>query len=176
MSQNDSYGEKISLEQFIDARESATGERLALVIGGESPDFDCRRPNGDIVGVEFTQILHDVHSFEIKRVLKEDYEMDNFGVFEAAYHAVSKKEEKRKKPHWRRPESTILVLDMMEVTRIHPWPEEPEELFDEHGFLEIWLADHSTISPHYYISLFGLYPPSIWGLNGQDYLFGKPYG
>lgn len=175
MARNDPEGEMFSLQQFINARESATGERLELISGGESPDFDCRRPNGNIVGVEITQILHDVHAFEIKRVLKEDYQMDNFGVFWAAYHAVVKKEEKRKKLHWRRPESTILVIDMMEVRRVHPWPEEPED-FEGYGFLEIWLADHSTIEPYNHIALFGLFPSNIWGLNGQDYLFGKPYG
>ena len=176
MAQNDSYGEMISLEQFIDARESAIGERLKLVQGGESPDFICKKPNGEIVGVEFTQILHDVHSFEIKRVLGDDYETDNFGLFWAAYHAVLKKEEKRKKPHWRLPDSTILVLDMMEVTRIHHWPEEPEEGFDETGFLEIWLADHASIEPFGAVSLFGLFPDKYWGPHGQDYLFKKPYG
>jgi hypothetical protein len=177
MSQNDKESEIISVKRFIDAREAATGESLEVLDSlNESPDFICRKPNGEIVGVELTQILHSVAGSEQKRVFGDDYEVDNFAIFWDGLHAVAKKDAKRRKAHWRTPNATILVLEIFDAMRLFKWPDEPEEGFDEFGFLEIWLADHSSMEAFGRISLFGIFPNENWGLNGQDYLFGKPYG
>jgi hypothetical protein len=49
------------------------------------------------------------------------------------------------------------------------------EHFSHSGFLEIWILDHSSIEAFGEVTAIGLYPASIWGIRGQDYLWGVPY-
>jgi hypothetical protein len=166
------------LQYFISARESATGEQLKLVKATESPDFLCQRHDGTIVGVEHTKVAYDANLSEIKRIFGKDREIDNFELFWAAYSSASKKHEKRKKPYWQTPDATILVLDLVEGYRLHQWPDDSSLAsdFDEFGFIEIWLSDYSSVDAFGEVTLLGIHPQTIWGLNGQAYLYGKPYG
>ena len=50
------------------------------------------------------------------------------------------------------------------------------EDFEDTGFVEIWLADHSTVEPFGEVRLIGLYPPRVFGLHYQPALEGKPFG
>ena len=43
--------EEEDLASFLAAYEEVTGQALELVGSGESPDFICRRPTGEAVGV-----------------------------------------------------------------------------------------------------------------------------
>ena len=166
------------LQYFISARESATGERLELIRATESPDFLCRRPDGRIVGVEHTKVAYQASLSEIKRILGEDREIDNFELFWAAHSSASKKNEKRKEAYWQTPDATILVLDLVEGYRMNQWPDDSSLAADfaEFGFIEIWLSDYSSVEAFNEVTLLGIYPKDIWGLNGQGYLYGKPYG
>ena len=178
MSYADKDQELEYLQYFISARESATGERLELVKAGESPDFLCRRPSGSVVGVEHTKVAYEASLSEIKRVLGESREIDNFELFWAAHSSASKKDKKRKQPHWQTPNATILVLDLVEGYRLEDWPTDSSLASDfaEFGFIEVWLSDYSSVEAFREVTLLGIYPKNIWGLNGQGYLYGKPYG
>jgi len=162
------------LQYFISARESATGERLQFVRASEAPDFFCARSDGTIVGVEHTKVAYEADLSEIKRVFGEDREIDNFELFWAVWGSASKKDKKRMEPHWQKPEATILVLDLVE----DEWPEDSllAQDFAEFGFIEIWVSDYSSVEAFGEVTLLGVYPQSLWGMNGQGYLYGKPYG
>jgi len=48
--------------------------------------------------------------------------------------------------------------------------------YADSGFVEIWLADYSTMEAFGEVRLIGLYPPRFWGTHRQPALEGKPYG
>ncbi len=174
----DKHSERQCLEYFLNARRSATGEKLTLLAESESPDFVCTRPNGDHVGVEHTRIKYNPERTEILQSCNAyDGELDNFAVFFAAASAIAKKEHKRRKPHWKYPDATILVLDLPEAYRFEDWPADSalSEDFRDSGFMEVWISDHSSIEAYGEVTAIGLYPPLIWGIQGQGYLWGVPY-
>ena len=51
--------EEEHLLQFLDAYKTVTGIALALRSRGESPDFICAYPSGELVGVELARSPHD---------------------------------------------------------------------------------------------------------------------
>lgn len=170
--------ERTDLLHFLDARASATDEKLVLAEDSEAPDFICQRPDGTRIGVEHTRIAFNSDQTELRRVLREVHEgHDNFDLIWSAVHAIARKEGKRRKPHWEFPDATILVLDLPEGDRIEKWPEETSlaEEFADSGFLEIWISDHSSLEAYGEVTAIGLYPSSIWGIQGQGYLWGPPY-
>jgi hypothetical protein len=174
----DKDSEREHLEQFLSARASAVGEELSLVADSESPDFICRRPTGELVGIEHTKIEYNPERTETLEACRAyDGELDNFAIVWAAARAVTAKECKRRKPHWKYPHTTILVLDLPEGYRFEEWPADSSlsQDFSESGFLEIWISDHSSIEAYGKVTAIGLYPASIWGIQGQGYLWGVPY-
>jgi hypothetical protein len=60
---DDDLGEKLveeeELLQFLEAYETITGELLTILNRGESPDFTCERPSGQVIGVELARSPHD---------------------------------------------------------------------------------------------------------------------
>ena len=170
--------EREALCLFLKARASATGETLTLESDSESPDFICTRPDGSKVGVEHTMIAFNSEQTERRRIMREEHDgNDNFELAWSAAAAISKKEEKRCKPHWKLPEATILVLDLPEGERMEDWPDESDLAaeFSGSGFLEIWISDHSSLETHGAVTAIGLYPAKIWGIQGQGYLWAPPY-
>lgn len=170
--------EREHLNYFLSARKYATGEELVLVRDCESPDFVCRRPDGAFVGIEHTRIEYDPERSEILEACRVGTgELDNFAIFWAAARAMATKEAKRRKPFWKYPDATILVLDLPEGYRIEDWPEDSSMSadFSNSGFMEVWISDHSSIEAYGEVTAIGLYPSSIWGIQGQGYLWGVPY-
>ena len=174
----DKETERGHLERFLAARASATGEILTLVSETEAPDFVCRRPNGALVGVEHTRIEYNPERTEILQSCGTySGELDNFAIFWAAARGIAAKEAKRRKSHWKHPDATILVLDLPEGYRFEDWPADSSMAneFSDSGFMEVWISDHSSIEEFGEITAIGLYPSSIWGIQGQGYLWGVPY-
>lgn len=78
----DKDSEREYLQYFLSARTSATGEELTLVADSEAPDFVCKRPSGELVGVEHTRIEYNPERTEILQACRAyDGELDNFAVF-----------------------------------------------------------------------------------------------
>jgi hypothetical protein len=57
------------LEYFKLAYRQVTGQLLKKVRKSERPDFICKRPNGSLVGVEFTLITRDPESSSCANIL-----------------------------------------------------------------------------------------------------------
>jgi hypothetical protein len=174
----DKDSEREHLEYFLRARTSAMGEQLTLLADSEAPDFICNRPDGGLVGIEHTKVEYDPERTEILESCRAyDGELDNFAIFFAAARAIANKERKRRKPHWKHPNATILVLDLPEGYRFEDWPADSSlaDEFSDSGFIEVWISDHSSIEAYGEATAIGLYPSSIWGIQGQGYLWGVPY-
>ena len=165
------------LTHFCEAYREATGQRLRKVRKSERPDFICQREDGSLVGVEFTLITRDPESSQWDSILNGVEYMDGD---DAVFHiqaAVATKASKRSEPDWKLPNSSILVLstpdcpisDMEHFLDAYCRGE-----FDDFGFTEIWLADHSEMEAYGAIELFCLFPTERWGRYARDR--GKPYG
>ena len=165
------------LHHFCEAYRDATGQRLRPVRKTERPDFICKRENGSLVGVEFTLIMRDPETSQWDGILNAVEYMDGP---DAAIHvqaAVARKATKRAEPDWKLANSSILVLSTPDcpISDMKYFLDEwCRGEFDESGFTEIWLADHSETEAYGAIELFCLYPNEWWGHYARDR--GKPYG
>lgn len=178
MTYHDKETERDDVSRFLRARFHATGEELTIRENSEAPDFLCSRPDGTIVGVEITKIAYNPERREfLESIRSYTGELDDFTIFWAAMSSLAKKELKRLKPHWKLSGATILVLDLTEGYRIEDWPVDSSysKEFMDSGFIEVWISDQSSIETHGEPTAIGLYPPSIWGVHGQGYLWGPPY-
>ncbi|MFQ5898889.1 MAG: hypothetical protein ACE5JN_11675, partial [Candidatus Methylomirabilia bacterium] len=98
--------ERIAFELFREAYEFTTDVRLEVLVDGERPDFICRRPDGSLVGVEFTKVM-----------ARPSYGagLGAYEASEAIYAAIEEKDMRRQAPDWRLPEASILVIQVMDT-------------------------------------------------------------
>jgi len=169
--------EKEELDQFLEAYEYVTGQRLALVRSDEHPDFICARADETLVGVELTRGEGDAKVMEL---IQEDQGEPDFGHYELdkVFLRIDEKERLRQ-GNLTLPSSSILVVQMF----FHPCADigsfstpDLQQDFDQYGFTEIWLADYTTAEPYGGVELFGLKPAKWWGYHPREDFPGKPYG
>jgi hypothetical protein len=177
--QNNDLGKKLVEEehllQFLHAYQIITGIALSISSRGESPDFVCTRPSGELVGVELARSPHDYETRVDDRIWA-DRTLSSFDLLASVASIVATKEEKRQSNHW---QDTILVVELLDYSFDSlAWASDTllADDFSDTGFLEIWLADHSTVEPFGEVRLVGLYPSRIFGIHRQPALEGKPYG
>src|ERR1017187_9945182 len=92
--------EEEDLYLFLDAYEEVTGQALEVVGGGESPDFICRRPTGELVGVELTRPQHDYETARWDRIWAQSMTMDTYDLLDAIHVIVAQKARKRLRCGW----------------------------------------------------------------------------
>ncbi|HWV99662.1 MAG TPA: hypothetical protein VNZ64_08230 [Candidatus Acidoferrum sp.] len=171
--------EEEELAHFLEAYEEITGQALEVVEGAESPDFICRRPTGELVGVELTRSPHDYQMAQRDRIWAESMAMDTYSLLEAIHRIVAKKAKKRALSGWRLPENAMLVVKLVDYSfGSLRWFSEKRLATDfaAAGFAEIWVADHTEIDAYGTARLIGLYPEEVWGTHYQDAFYRKPYG
>ena len=162
---------------FLDAYRTVTGTTLTLSSWGESPDFTCTRGSGELVGVELARCPHD-HDLALHDRIWTDCRMESYDLLDAIGTIITSNEHKRQSPHWRTPNNTILVVELLHYSFDSLRWTDDSSLSDDYaraGFIEIWLADHSTVEAFGEVRLIGLYPPHFWGVRPQPALEGKPY-
>src|SRR5438105_2440725 len=166
MSDSD-FGKKLIEEQhlecFLAAYRTVTGAALGVISSGESPDFICARPTGELVGIELARSPHDPDSAVYERIWG-DGTMESFDLLDAVNRMITSKQRKRMSPHWRTPDNTILVIELLNYSfATLRWTEDSSlsEDYEDTGFIEIWLSDHSTIETFGEVRLIGLYPPKF---------------
>jgi hypothetical protein len=170
--------EEEHLGRFLEAYAIVTGTSMNVVSNGESPDFICARPSGELVGVELARSPHNYHGAVWDRIWT-DKTMSAYDLLDAINQIVAIKAEKRKSAHWRTPNNTILVVELLDYTFDSlAWTNESSfaEDYTDTGFVEIWLADYSTLEAFGEARLIGLYPSKFWGVRRQSSFEGKPYG
>jgi len=167
------------LEQFFEAYEEVTGQRLILLEGGERPDFICARSSGQKIGIELTRPHHNHERVVWDRILAAGRRMTDFELLPAIYSVIKKKTRKLSLDGWRLPEATILVVKLVDYTfNSWAWLSESSlcSSFASTGFAEVWLADHTEWEAYRSVRLIGLHPAQHWGMRRQRSLEGKPYG
>lgn len=173
------FEEKEQLSRFLDVYENVVGERLLNIdhdAKGERPDFICQSSDGTRVGIELTEIPHQVLPMWDK-VFNPD--MDWCELLEDARTAVFKKEAKRSTGAWRQADRQLLVI--MLITHGFDclgWLSDPENQqgFEDTGFSEIWICDTTTQEAHGASQLIGLFPQDVWGLQNPQDFESKPFG
>jgi hypothetical protein len=179
--------ESEQLKYFQQAYKQVTGESLKQVRKSERPDYICKRPDGSLVGVEFTLITRDPDESNWDSILDGDENMDGMEGLDYVNTAIVIKGAKLENTNtettpWQLPDSSILVLSTPDcpITEIEIFfsgdsREELLEICQTSGFSEIWIADHTEVEAYGSIELFGLFPIEFWGRH-RNYYRGKPYG
>ena len=179
--------ESEQLKYFRQAYKQVTGESLKRVHKSERPDYICKRPDGSLVGVEFTLITRDPDESSWDSILNGEEHMDGSEGLEYINHAIATKGAKLKNtnpetPAWQLQNSSILVLSTPDcpITEIETFlnddmREELLEICQQSGFSEVWIADHTEVEAYGSIELFGLFPIEFWGYH-PNYSRGKPFG
>ncbi len=168
--------ERIYLAHFTEAYRLATGKNLLVGDGPDSPDFIGVRETGEEIAVELTCIMRNPASAQAAEILWRQEYMDADEALELIYHTIEIKEEKRVKDYGIWADKTILVINLVEcpLSSLLPDLNTLQGDFNFHGFVKVWLADHSD-DAYSDIELSGLSPLEIWGYYprppGQ-----KPYG
>lgn len=168
-------------EQFVhfrDAYEEVTGEVLEGVRKSERPDFICRRPDGTLVGVEFTLVMRDRETSFWEDIINGTRFMNCGDAVIAVGAAIWRKARKLTEPDWQLPQSSILVVSIPDSPLSEIGCRFDSSLrheFAEAGFSEIWLADHSGMEAFGCIELYGLVPERWCGYHNL-HAGRKPFG
>jgi hypothetical protein len=170
--------EEDHLLRFLDAYAAVTGDSLTVIGDGESPDFICTRRSGESVGVELARSPHDYQGALWDRILT-DQTMPANNLMWSVNSIIEIKARKQRSSHWRTPDRTILIIELLDYRFDSlAWTRESSfsRGYADAGFLEIWLADYSTLEAFGEVRLIGLFPPKFWGVHRQAAFEGKPYG
>jgi hypothetical protein len=170
--------EEDHLLRFLEAYATVTGISMSVASKGESPDFICTVPSGERVGIELARSPHDYHRAVYDRIWT-DRTMSAHDLLSAVHMTIQDKQQKRQSSHWRTPDRTILVVELLDYAfDSFGWTQDRSLSADyaDAGFLEIWIADFSTLAAYREVRLIGLYPREVWGVHDQPALGRKPYG
>ena len=166
------------LEYFNPIYEIVTNDFLEIVELSERPDFICKRKNGNLIGVEITQVRrgHPNDVFHDKFVNNNNnlHPTESISIIQYLLHA---KEKKRESNGWGLPEETILIIQLKESPLWEMANTLTGDFFPDipmYGFCEIWLADFSEIEAYNNVELFCLFPHVLYGYYKRP--MQKPYG
>lgn len=160
--------------QFLDAYREVAVESLTLVAHRDSPDFLCRRETGEDVGVEVTIVTRHPDESFFEDALNGIRTMDADEAAAMIYDQIQRKDALRNSPGWHLPEKCILLLSIPDCSLSDLADVLISEDFQDNGFQEIWIADHTEIEEYGEVELFGLKPLTYWGHHCRDR--GKPFG
>jgi hypothetical protein len=166
--------EGVEAGYFLDACSLALDRDLAVLSSSERPDFVCAASDGSAVGLELVKVVRDPQSKWADEVFFDRLHMEPGEVLWRIAENVREKESKRSEPDWKFPDSTILVVQVMDCplrlfrSELHP------DCLPHHGFEEIWLADYSELDAYGNVELFCMHPTRLWGYYPSTR--GKPYG
>ena len=131
--------EEEHLLYFLAAYSSVPGTELRISSSGESPDFICTRSSGELVGIELARSPHDYERAVDDRIWT-DRTMVWYDLLDAIGGIITAKERKRQSPHWRTPNNTILVIELLDYRFDSlSWTNDPSlsEDYGYTGFIEI---------------------------------------
>ena len=164
--------EEAAFHEFARVYEPITGDRLELIARHERPDFVCRRADGSRCGLEFTEVRSDPDEAILRGLSIPPME-----AAELMSRAVNEKDRKRQSASWRLPENTILVLQLVQCplteleSILSDWL---DEVLAECGFVEVWIADFTTLEAFREVELYCILPEVLRGYYPHQKR--KPYG
>lgn len=176
------YGKKeietVELYYFTEAYEYATGEKIEILKRSENPDFICSKSNDLIIGIELVNVMRDPRYSFGERIIKSKNEIDVYDSIELIHHLIEKKEKARSKRYVKNIKDNILVLQLIDISlnNLNNFIYDLSDDFTDHGFHEIWIADHTGLEAYGDVELFCLFPSELWGYYQRPWPERKPYG
>jgi len=169
--------ERMHLQYFMDAYKDVTGLSFTDDFASESPDFICKRSDGNIVGIELVWIMGNYELVQFEKIVNPSYETKPFETLENIYIMLKEKDEKRARGYGDLSDKTILVMELHQCSLFSLNSVLTSDIkgdFSDFGFFEIWLADFTEIEAYGDVELFGLYPDQRWGYHRR--IPKKPFG
>ena len=169
--------EREEAELFLDEYACGTGIEMTLVGIGERPDFACEK-EGQRYGLELVKVMRNPTLRGLEAILGGDDHLHGQDAARMVQEATYIKEEKRSSPGWHYPDSTILVLQLVDSDAEELLQYLDNGLMDEMaetGFCEIWITDDSTMGPFGTVQLIGIKPQCWRGLHRHSCYGKKPY-
>lgn len=171
--------EEHDLYLFLYEYQKITGEITEVLEASESPDFIIQKSK-NVFGLELVQVVESPETRFSRFIFDGNDEIDVSDASDLIQNTIYKKEEKRKSPQWRYPNSTILVVQLRQIfaENILFYLDDAifTELAETTGFVEIWLSDHSPEEPYNTVELLCIKPESWRGLYRHSKYGSKPYG
>jgi len=159
--------------QFLYEYTHTTGIDMDLIAVDERPDFDCEK-EGRRYGLELVKVMQNF----VLRGLGGDDHLDEQDAVSMIQNTVYAKERLRASPGWRYPDSTILVLQLVNSNGealMEYLDDKLMEEMSETGFCEIWIADDSTMGPYGNVQLIGIKSERWRGLHRHSSYGKKEY-
>lgn len=112
------------MDYFLAAYAGITNQELTIVDAGERPDFVCRTDDGEMLGIELARVFCDAEGYLLDqrfggtfwRAAAPDKEpVTAFDIALEIYRIVEEKNEKRLSGDWRHHDSTVLLLQLVEM-------------------------------------------------------------
>jgi hypothetical protein len=166
--------EEMDLQYFLAAYARTNLGSIYCLESSERPDFICARSDGSTVGLELVKVTRDPTSRWADEAFFHREHMDAGQAFWRISESIAAKESKRQQPDWKLKDNAILVVQTMDCPLMLLDTELEPELFRDHGFEEVWLADYCELEKYGSVELFCLYPTDLWGWYSSER--GKPYG
>jgi hypothetical protein len=162
---------------FLDEYSHVTGVEMALVAVGERPDFACEK-EGQRYGLELVKVMRNPVFRGLGAIFGGDDHLHGHDAAIMVQNAVYAKEQKRASDGWHYPDSTILVVHLVDSDGEELLDYLDDQLMDEMaetGFCEIWIADDSPMGPFGTVQLIGIKPERWRGLHRHSCYGRKPY-
>jgi len=168
--------ESAMLDNFLTAYLRATGERIDFIEKCESPDFILSRSDRRKFGLELVRVTQYPRLAHFN-IATRGQSVDPRIAIEMLECEFYKKDFKRRRPDWKYSDSTILVIELpnISIQEIFPFLSSrhlPDMYHSE--FEEIWLMDYTETEAFDDVELFCV-TPKIWaGYHPREPK--KPYG
>lgn len=152
--------ESVILEYFLAAYFRVTGDRIEFIEKSESPDFILSRSDGRMFGLELVRVTQDP-KFAHFNIATRGQSVDPIKAIEMLECEFYKKDYKRRRPDWKYSNSTILVIELpnISIQELLPFLSSkhlPDMYHSE--FEEIWLADYTETDAYDDVELFCITP------------------
>lgn len=165
-------------ELFAAAYLRATGIELIVEDRPEPPDFECRRSDGSLIGVELTQITWSPDDAMWHRIIEKSGDMPFDRAVKEAERLLIKKSNKLSLFSTDKNILLLIVNDAEFALFCHFLSSLPISIYEEFGFTEVWVGDYTGIreGAHYAIEMQGLYPEHTRVVVPRPDWDAKPYG
>lgn len=167
------------LDYFLESYQNRTGKELQVLEVSERPDFICKDLDGLKYGVELTMITRPPKTRQWDRIVGKKQYMDSENVIELIQLQSVEKNEKIAGNDWSLSESTILVIQLKDISLFELKPflriENFPDLYST-NFQVIWLGDYSETEAYDSINTFCLKPKELFGFYQRSNPYQKPYG
>jgi hypothetical protein len=168
--------EEMDLEVFLRAYALATGEVFVGAAASETPDFIGEDVEGNLVGIELTQLKFDPDHMFWRRTFDREEWVDHNDAHWRIIELIAKKSATLSRGGWPRCARRILVIQLIDSPPDELLPNLVTDRPNGTDFDEIWLADYTQLHVFGGVDLFPILHATLEGLFPVASEDRKPYG